>query len=76
MSDHLPTTSIEVPDRIARDIEARREGTDFESVDAYAAHALDELLAALDRHDVEDREAVTSETDDRVADRLESLGYL
>jgi len=76
MSDQPPTTSIEIPDRIARDIAARREGTDFESVDAYAARALDELLAALDRRDVEDDRGEVGTPDDRVAGRLESLGYL
>lgn len=84
MSDQ--STTIEIPDRIAQDLAARCEGTDFESVDAYAARALDELLAALDRAEaggVGNGEAAPADDrgegdapDGQVADRLESLGYL
>lgn len=81
---------VQLPDDVTERIEARLPRTDFESVDDYAATALDLLLRQVAAGEADD-EAVTAvevnsdsaganETDvenrDAVEEQLESLGYL
>lgn len=93
-----PTRSVDVPEITVAKVERRLPGTEFESVDAYVAFALDQVLREL--HRAEERDDGTASgaaggtdaaehgtaddaggredgaTDDDVAERLESLGYL
>jgi Arc/MetJ-type ribon-helix-helix transcriptional regulator len=79
------TRTVEIPERTADKISDRLSLTEFESVDEYVAFALGQLLREIDRQDDEpstppgsDGEAAGDDgvTDEAVADRLESLGYL
>lgn len=83
------TQTIEIPGRTASEISKRLRGTEFESVDEYVAFALDLLLRELDRPDTggtqsdpesssstTEKETIEGASDEAVADRLESLGYL
>jgi Arc/MetJ-type ribon-helix-helix transcriptional regulator len=86
VSDHARgsgTRTVEIPERTVRDISQRLTWTAFNSVDGYVAFALDQLLREIDRQDEQpharedsDGEPADDSTDEEVADRLESLGYL
>lgn len=74
---------IAIPERTAKALERRLEGTEFETVDEYATFALEQLLRELRRNqgETEDTEAASETVSEGVADedvegRLESLGYL
>jgi Arc/MetJ-type ribon-helix-helix transcriptional regulator len=66
--------SVALPAETVADIEARLSRTQFDSVDAYAAAALECLLRELDRQEDGEPEATTDP--ETVRQRLESLGYL
>lgn len=84
------SATVRVPEHVRDRIERRLPQTRFDSVDAYAAVALDLLLKEVERSADEDEreggpespagESEASETgsrrDDAVRRRLESLGYL
>ncbi|MGM0370901.1 MAG: hypothetical protein ACQEQJ_00155 [Halobacteriota archaeon] len=79
------TRTIEIPERTAQIIAARLSWTEFETVDEYVTFALGQLLREIDRHDDpsapagsdgETADVDSRHTDEAVADRLESLGYL
>lgn len=77
------TRTIEIPERIAQTIGVRLEGTEFDSVDAYVAFSVEQLLRELDQTDGDPPQvADATRTDDdageeeAVQERLESLGYL
>ena len=77
------TRTVEIPERTANAVADRLSGTEFDTVDDYVTFALDQLLGELDRMDpVNDRRSAPDgsdgdrPTDEAVADRLESLGYL
>jgi len=83
------TASVELPASVVATLERRVDRTEFETVDEYAAFALELLLREVDRADDDPTAADASDgssddsddgstdgPDDEVADRLESLGYL
>ena len=81
MSEHHRTRTIEIPERTAQSLANRIEGTEFDSVDDYAAFALDQLLDEIRRqHPTSEQSIPDSGTEpdrqESVEDRLESLGYL
>jgi len=81
--EHRSTTTrrIEIPEPIAKALAARLERSEFESIDAYAAFALELLLREIDDPDADTTHVDPIDHDDSagengVEDRLESLGYL
>lgn len=77
------TQCIEIPEATADALERRLDRTEFETIDDYAAFALDQLLDQLHRHDAADGidrsggdHVENGQRDGAVEDRLESLGYL
>jgi hypothetical protein len=75
--------TIVIPERTAKVLERRLQGTEFETVDDYATYALDqrgrELRRNQDETDCDDQPTETvseSTSDEAVEGRLESLGYL
>lgn len=90
MSDRHRTQTIEIPEHTAEALLQRLEHTEFDSIDDYAAFALDQLLDELRRQAADSGDpSATAGTDknsqqgsiensqqDSVEDRLESLGYL
>lgn len=82
------TRTVKIPGRTASDISERLRGTEFESVDEYVTFVLEQLLREINRPDTDDshddpessdtanKKTTDKESDDAVADRLESLGYL
>lgn len=82
MDEHrLKTTRcIEIPEPTAEALANRLEHSEFESIDAYAAFALDLLLSETDDPQttapVDSPEREDSAAESGVENRLESLGYL
>ena len=64
--------SIKIPAQLYERIEKRVNETDFPSVSDYVAYVLREVLASLD----EDYEVFTEEEEEKIKERLRSLGYL
>jgi len=65
-----PTRSIQIPEEVARDIEARIRDSSFGSVDAFVSFVLARLLE-------QSPETVFSEEDEKaLKERLRSLGYI
>lgn len=67
------TRTVEIPQRVYGAVEQRLGRTDFDSVDAYVAYVLEEVLA-----EVEESTTGTHEEIDEaeIESRLQSLGYL
>lgn len=70
---HEPTQRIAVPDRLVGRVERRLPRTDFDSLEAYVAYVLEEVLAQVESDASDGYERVDG---DEVEDRLKSLGYL
>jgi Arc/MetJ-type ribon-helix-helix transcriptional regulator len=66
-------TSVSIPTPLFEKVKKRIEGTGFTSVSSYVVYVLREVLAeeAVDEH-----EAFSREDEERVKERLRSLGYL
>ena len=81
-SDEVDATerrSLTLPANVVAALERRVERTEFETVDEYAAFALELLVREVDRADegpVADAERYDHDGEDEVEERLESLGYL
>lgn len=69
-------TAIELPAELEKRIEQRISGTTFDSTEEYVLAALDQLLTVLESEEELDPETVAEESDQRVEEHLESLGYL
>jgi len=83
MSDRTtdqPTRTIEVPEDTAEAISQRLSRTQFDTVDGYAAFALEQLLRELDREEEAEPSKSKSNGDsppeETIENRLEPLGYL
>lgn len=79
-SDSPPADAIQVelPGHVVERIDRRLPDTRFDSVDAYAAVALELLLCEVERGPADDREPADGaavEEADAVRRHLESLGY-
>jgi Arc/MetJ-type ribon-helix-helix transcriptional regulator len=66
-------TSVSIPTPLFEKIKKRIEGTGFTSVSSYVVYVLREVLA---EDVVDEEEAFSREDEERVKDRLRSLGYL
>ena len=63
-------TNISIPSSLYRQIQKRIEGTGFESVSAYVVYVLREVLSE------DERDGLTQEEEERVKERLRTLGYI
>lgn len=66
-------TSVSIPTPLFEKIKKRIEGTGFTSVSSYVVYVLREVLA---EDAVDEEEAFSREDEERVKERLRSLGYL
>jgi Arc/MetJ-type ribon-helix-helix transcriptional regulator len=65
-----PMRPVQLPEELVRALEARIQGSSFDSVDAFVSFVLARLLE-------EPRDAVFSEEDERhLKEKLRSLGYI
>ena len=71
---------VEIPDEIAAKIKKRVEATDeFSSVEEYVNHILKQVVERLEKEQQEEKEeepVFSEEDEEKVKDRLRSLGYL
>lgn len=66
-------TTVSIPTPLFEKIKKRIEGTGFTSVSSYVVYVLREILA---EESAGQDEAFTREDEERVKERLRSLGYL
>jgi Arc/MetJ-type ribon-helix-helix transcriptional regulator len=66
-------TSVSIPSPLFEKVKRRIEGTGFTSVSSYVVYVLREVLA---EDAVDEKEAFSREDEERVKERLRSLGYL
>jgi Arc/MetJ-type ribon-helix-helix transcriptional regulator len=66
-------TSVSIPTPLFEKVKKRIEGTGFTSVSSYVVYVLREVLA---EEAVDEQEAFSREDEERVKERLRSLGYL
>lgn len=72
-SEQEPTETVALPTHVVAGVEQRLPRTEFDSVDAYVAFVMEEVLAHVEADDADEGPAVDR---DQVEARLESLGYL
>jgi len=65
-------TSVSIPTPLFEKVKERIKGTGFTSVSSYVGYVLREILS----EDDDDNEPFSQEDEERVKDRLRSLGYL
>jgi len=67
---------IEIPEEIVEKLKKRVDSTDeFDSVEAYVNYVLKQVVERLDS-EKEEKPAFSEEDEEKVKDRLRSLGYL
>ncbi len=66
-------TTVSIPTPLFEKIKKRIEGTGFTSVSSYVVYVLREILA---EDSTGEEEAFSKEDEERVKERLRSLGYL
>jgi Arc/MetJ-type ribon-helix-helix transcriptional regulator len=71
--DDSKFTSVSIPAPLFDKIKSRIEGTGFTSVSSYVVYVLREVMA---EDVVDEKEAFSREDEERVKERLRSLGYL
>jgi Arc/MetJ-type ribon-helix-helix transcriptional regulator len=73
MKEENKFTTISIPTPLAEKIKKRIKGTGFTSLSSYVTYVLREVLSGIEE---EKEEAFSKEDEERVKDRLRSLGYL
>ena len=73
--DEKKFTTISIPTQLAEKIKKRIKGTGFHSLSSYATYVLREVISGVEDEE-EDDEAFSKEDEEKVKDRLRSLGYL
>ena len=73
MKEENKFTTISIPTPLAEKIKKRIKGTGFTSLSSYVTYVLREVLSGMEE---EKEEAFSKEDEERVKDRLRSLGYL
>jgi len=73
MSDEKKFTTVSIPTPLFKKIEERIKGTGFTSVSSYVTYVLREIIA---EEDEDSEEPFSKEDEERVKERLRSLGYL
>ena len=70
-------TTISIPKVLADKIKQKMEGTGFNSVSSYVTYVLRQVLSNVESSEnAEQKEAFSEEEENKVKDRLRSLGYL
>jgi hypothetical protein len=69
-TDAAATRAIRLPAELARDLERRISGSGFDTIDAFVAFVLARLL------DAPSAEPFSAEDEQRLRERLRSLGYI
>jgi len=65
--------TISIPTQLAEKIRKRMEGTTFNSLSSYVTYVMSEVLSEIDE---DTQEVFTKEDEERIKQRLRSLGYL
>lgn len=65
--------TVEIPESLFERVEARIEGTNFQSVSDYVVHVLRETLGGEEK---EGSAHYTKEEEEKIKERLKALGYL
>ena len=71
--DERKFTTISIPTPLAEKIRKRIKGTGFTSLSSYVTYVLREVISGLED---DSKEAFSKEDEERVKERLRSLGYL
>lgn len=74
MNDNTETIAVDIPPELQTQLEARIEGTDFESLDAYVRFVLETIVAESDASSETSTEQ--EEMNPELETRLEDLGYM
>ena len=74
MSEETNVTTISIPKPLAEKLRKQIEGTGFRSVSSYVTYILRQVLSTEDAKT--GQEALSRETEQKVKQRLRSLGYL
>ena len=70
-------TTISIPKQLAEKIKKRMEGTGFSSISSYVTYILRQLISGMNLdEEKKDREAFSSEDEEKVKKRLRALGYI
>ncbi len=68
---------INIPEEIAEKLKKRIASTDeFDSIEAYVTYVLKQVVERLDQEQEEEKPAFSEEDEEKVKERLRSLGYL
>jgi len=73
INDEKKYIEISIPKSLAEQIKKRIQGTEFTSISSYITYVLKEIIS--DSESGENKE-FSKEDEDRVKERLRSLGYL
>jgi Arc/MetJ-type ribon-helix-helix transcriptional regulator len=77
MSEESNVTTVSIPKALAEKIKKRCEGTGFNSVSSYVTYVLRQVLSTVEsKETTETKEVFTEEQEEKVKQRLRSLGYL
>ncbi len=71
--DDKKYTTISIPTPLAEKIKKRIQGTGFNSLSSYVTYVLREVISGTEE---EPAEAFSKEDEEKVKNRLRSLGYL
>jgi len=70
------TKTVSIPKVLADKVKNRCEGTGFNSVSSYVTYIIREVIFNLERKDSEGKKAEFSNEEEKVKQKLNSLGYL
>ncbi|RMF54577.1 CopG family transcriptional regulator [Candidatus Woesearchaeota archaeon] len=68
--------SVSIPKSLAEKIEKRVKDSDFKDIDEYVAYVLEQVISKIESEDNPKEEAYSAEDEEKVKERLRSLGYL
>ena len=72
-NDDAGFITVSIPRQLAEKIKKRIEGTSFTSISSYVTYVMNEVLSEMD---TDNQQAFTKEDEERIKQRLRSLGYL
>ena len=75
MPEDATNTTISIPKPLADKLKQRIEGTGFRSVSSYVTYILRQVLSSEEPKN-QNKEAFSKEAEEKVKQRLRSLGYL
>ena len=71
--DEKKYTTVSIPTLLAEKIKKRIKGTGFTSLSLYVTYVLGEVISGIEG---ENKEVFSKEDEEKVKERLRSLGYL